>query len=76
MPPKFLLAWNFIGIGLLANIVINAVLSVPSPFQKFAFNQPNIAVLYFPFNWLPGVVVPLVLLSHLVVIRQLFTKKL
>ncbi len=71
---KLLLVWNFICLGLLANIVINAVLSAPFPFQKFAFDQPNIAVLYFPFNWLPGVVVPLVLLSHLVVIRQLVKK--
>jgi hypothetical protein len=53
------------------NIVLNAVLSVPTAFQQFAFDQPNIAILYFPFNLLPAVVVPLVLLSHLVVIRQL-----
>jgi hypothetical protein len=37
----------------------------------FAFDQPNIAVLYFPFNWLPSCIVPLVLLSHLAAIRQL-----
>jgi hypothetical protein len=41
------------------------------PFQQFAFDQPNIAVLYFPFIWLPSCVVPLVLLSHLAAIRQL-----
>ena len=68
---KAILLWNFICLGLLINIVANAVLSAPFPFQKFAFDQPNIAVLYFPFNWLPSCVVPLVLLSHLVVIRQL-----
>lgn len=74
MPAKWLLWWNFICLGLLANIVINAVLSAPFPFQKFAFDQPNIAILYFPFNWLPSVVVPLVLLSHLAVIRRLLIK--
>jgi len=68
---KIILVWNVICLGLLVNIVVNAVLSVPFPFQKFAFDQPNIAVLYFPFNWLPGCVVPLVLLSHLATIRQL-----
>jgi hypothetical protein len=67
-----LLAWNFICLVLLFNIVINAILSAPFPFQKFAFEQPNIGVLYFPFVWLPGFIVPLVLLSHLVCIRQLF----
>ncbi len=68
---KLILIWNLICLGLLINIVANAVLSAPFPFQKFAFDQPNIAVLYFPFNWLPSCVVPLVLLSHLASIRQL-----
>ena len=68
---KIILTWNFICLGLLINIVANAILSAPFPFQKFAFDQPNIAVLYFPFNWLPSCVVPLVLLSHLATIRQL-----
>ncbi|MES2730750.1 MAG: hypothetical protein V4714_03345 [Bacteroidota bacterium] len=68
---KSILLWNFICLGLLINIVANAVLSAPFPFQKFAFDQPNIAILYFPFNWLPSCVVPLVFLSHLAVIRQL-----
>lgn len=66
-----ILIWNFICLGLLINIVINAILSVPFPLQKFAFDQPNVAVLYFPFNLLPSVVVPIVLLSHLAAIRQL-----
>ena len=69
-----LLLWNFICLGLLINIVFIAVLSAPSPFQKFAFDQPNTAVLYFPFTWLPACVVPLVLLSHLATIRQLLKK--
>lgn len=68
---RIILIWNFICLGLLINIVANAVLSAPFPSQKFAFDQPNIAVLYFPFNWLPSCVVPLVLLSHLATIRQL-----
>lgn len=71
LSPKIILIWNFICLGLLLNIVINAILSAPFPFQQFALDQPNIAVLYFPFVWLPGCVVPLVLLSHLVVIRRL-----
>jgi hypothetical protein len=68
---KQMLLWNFICLGFLMNIVVNAVLSAPSPFQKFAFDQPNIAILYFPFTWLPSCVVPLVLFSHLATIRQL-----
>jgi hypothetical protein len=70
-----LIAWNLVCLGLLLNIVINAILSVPTPFQKFAFDRPNIGVLYFPFNWLPACVVPLVLFSHLSALRQLLLKK-
>ena len=66
-----LLAWNFIGLALLFNIVVHAVLSAPFAFQQLAFDQPDIAVLYFPFSWLPGFVVPMVLFSHLLAIRQL-----
>ncbi|MES2560328.1 MAG: hypothetical protein V4590_11335 [Bacteroidota bacterium] len=68
---KILLIWNFICIGLLANIVINAILAAPFPFQQFAFDQPNIAIFYFPFALLPGFVVPAVLFAHLVSIRKL-----
>ena len=67
-----LLLWNLLALGLLGNIVVNALLSAPSPLQRFAFNQPNVAILHFPFAWLPAVVVPLVLLAHLVAIRRLW----
>jgi hypothetical protein len=70
-----LLIWNVICLGLLLNIVINALFSVPSPAQKFAFDQPNIAILFFPFSWLPTFVVPIVLFGHLASIRQLSRSK-
>ena len=68
---KVLLTWNIICLALLVNIVKDAVLSAPFSFQKFAFDQPNVAILYFPFIWLPCCVVPLVLFCHLASIRQL-----
>ena len=71
---KILLVWNIVCLLLLLNIVIIAVLSVQTPFQQLAFDQPNIGLTYFPFVWLPSVVVPLVLLSHLAAIRQLLAK--
>jgi hypothetical protein len=70
-----LLCWNFLCLGLLLNIVLNAIFALPYPFQKIAFDQPNIAVMYFPFIWLPCLIVPLVLLAHLVVIRKLILNK-
>lgn len=68
---RLLIFWNVVCLGLLANIVFHAVLSVDTPFQQFAFDQPNRAVLYFPFTFLPAFLVPLVLFSHLAALRQL-----
>ncbi len=68
---KFIFTWNIISLLLVLNIMVNAILSVPTPFQQFAFDQPNIAVFYFPFIWLPSFIVPVVIFSHLVAIRQL-----
>lgn len=68
---KLLLWWNLICLLLLLNVVITAIYAFPSSFQKLALYQPNIAVLYFPFNLLPTVIVPTVLFGHLVAIRQL-----
>ncbi|MBO9701031.1 MAG: hypothetical protein J7604_12530 [Sporocytophaga sp.] len=68
---QVILVWNFVCLGLLLNIVVNAFLSTPSPMQKFAFEQPNIAILNFPFIWLPTFIVPIVLISHLTSIRRL-----
>ncbi len=69
-----LLIWNFGCLALLFNIVIHAALAVPTAFQQIGFEQPNVAILQFPFNWLPSVVVPLVLLSHCMTLKQLFRK--
>jgi hypothetical protein len=66
-----LLAWNFICLLLVLNIVIHAVLAAPSPFQQLAFDQPNVGILYFPFVWLPCCVVPIVFFCHFAAIRKL-----
>jgi hypothetical protein len=71
---RLLLAWNFLCLGLLLNILINAILAAPFPFQQFAFEQPNVAVLHFPFVWLPVFIVVIVLFSHLAAIRLLLSK--
>ncbi len=70
-----LIVWNIVALLLLVNIVVTAVLSIQSPGQQFGFDQPNVAVLYFPFIWLPAVIVPIVLFSHLASLFQLFTDK-
>jgi hypothetical protein len=66
-----LIAFNVIGLLLLVNIVSIAILSLPTPIQRLNFDQPNWAVLYFPYVWLPSIVVPIVLFSHLASLWQL-----
>jgi hypothetical protein len=70
-----ILVWNIICLGLLINVVIHAALSIDTSFQQFGFEQPNRAVLYPPFVGLPTLVVPLVLFSHLVVLKRLLQQK-
>ena len=67
-----LIAWHIFALLLLVNIVTIAVLSLPSQFQKLGFEQPNVAVLYFPFIWLPTIIVPIVLFTHLASLWKLF----
>jgi cytochrome c biogenesis factor len=69
---KIILAWNLICLGLLLNVVITGVLSSPLPFQQFNFDKPNIGMPYFPYVFIPGVVVQLVFFSHLTEIRRLW----
>lgn len=66
-----LIVWNFVMLALLINIVWHAVLSVPTPFQRYGFDQPNIGVLYFPFIWLPAFIVPAVFAAHVWSLREL-----
>lgn len=66
-----ILIWNIICFGLLLNILVNAVLSAPFSFQKFAFDQPNRAVFYFPYIWLPCFIVPAAFLSHLLIFMRI-----
>jgi len=65
---KIFMTWNVIGLVLIVNIIVQAVLSAPFIFQQFAFDQPNVGVLYFPFILLPVFVAPAVLFSHLVML--------
>ncbi|HXB42955.1 MAG TPA: hypothetical protein VNV85_02815 [Puia sp.] len=68
---KVILYWNVIALLLLLNVLAIGILSAPLIFQVFSFLQPNIAVLYFPFVWLPAFLVPLIFFGHMVSIRQL-----
>jgi hypothetical protein len=65
---QFFIILNIIGIVFLFIIISLAILSSPLPIQLLAFDQPNIAVLEFPYCFLPTCVVPIVLISHILLI--------
>jgi hypothetical protein len=68
-----LVAYNLLGLALLINIVTIAVMSLPTPLQSMSFDQPNRAVLFFPYIWLPLIIVPIVFFSHLAALWRLLT---
>lgn len=70
-----LIGWNIFALLLLINIVFHAFFSFQSPFQQFAFDQPNRGILYFPYVWLPSIVVPIVLFCHLASLWQLIRRE-
>lgn len=75
LPRSFMLAWNLAGLALLVTIVGIAILSSPLPLQQLAFDQPNTAVLKFPFVFLPALVVPLVFTSHFLLLKYIYNKE-
>ena len=68
-PRWLILAWNCLGLTLLAVVVGIAVVSFPTRFQLM---QPsNTWVATFPYVWLPSILVTAALLGHIVVFRKL-----
>lgn len=68
------IAFNVIGILLLLNILVIAMLSMPTVLRYF-MNEPSSGIVAsFPFILLPGVLVPLAYSFHIFSLRQLLTK--
>jgi hypothetical protein len=65
------LVWNVAGIAILANIVIHALLSAPTPFQVLRTEPPTTIIATLPYIWLPGFLVPLALSLHVASLRTL-----
>jgi hypothetical protein len=65
------LGWNVLGVLLLLNILLIALLSAPVPFRRFMNEPANTWVLQAPWVWLPTVMVFAALLGHLLVFRRL-----
>lgn len=62
--------WNVLALLLLINIVAIAILSGPTPFQRFGFGLPNMALSKWPYIWLPSFIVPAVFAAHAFVLSR------
>ncbi|HEX8450955.1 MAG TPA: hypothetical protein VF647_02595 [Longimicrobium sp.] len=70
-PRALVAAWAVLGSLLLANVLVIAVLSAPTPLRMF-WNEPaNVWITTFPYVWLPAVMVPAAIFGHLLVFRRL-----
>lgn len=70
-----LIIWNILCLGLLLNIVIIAVLSMPLPFRVFMNEPANTIVMKFPFVFLPALLVPLAYGLHFLSLKQVSIQK-
>lgn len=64
------LLWNVLGLALLVNVVVVAILSTPV-FAYFGRDQLNVFVMHPPFVWLPAVMVLAAWAGHLLIFRAL-----
>jgi hypothetical protein len=62
--------WNLLGLALLINVVIVAILGTPR-FRYFGDDHLNVWVTYPPFVWLPAIMVLFALAGHFVIFRAL-----
>lgn len=64
--------YNILGLGLLLNVLIIALLSMPTPLRYF-MNEPAITIVgQFPFIYLPTVLVIFAYSFHILSLRQLY----
>ncbi|GAA5221646.1 hypothetical protein GCM10025777_22760 [Membranihabitans marinus] len=72
---KILIIWNVLALVLVLFIFVIGILSSELPIQIFGFEQPNKAVIYFPFILLPATIVPIVIYTHITDIIKLWKQK-
>jgi hypothetical protein len=72
---RLILAWNVLGLALLVNVLVIAILSMPTPLRQFASGPANVWVTYPPFVWLPTFLVPLALVGHVLVFKRLAAER-
>ena len=72
---KISLAFNIVGIVLLLNILVIALLSMPTPLRYFMNEPANVIVGEIPYIFLPGVLVPVAYGLHILSLRKWYLEK-
>lgn len=62
---KLLLYWNIMGLVFILFILTNGFLSQELLYTKFGYSIPNRGIAYFPIILLAGVIVPIVIYTHI-----------
>jgi len=63
--------WNWAGVVILLNVVVQAQLSAPTRFRVFETDPPTTFIGDLPYIWLPAFLVPLAWALHAISLRQL-----
>lgn len=63
--------WNWTGVLILLNVVLQAQLSAPTRFRIFETDPPTTFIGDLPYIWLPAFLVPLAWALHAISLRQL-----
>jgi len=74
LPKWILAAFNILGLGLVLNVVIVGMLSLPTPFRIYMNEPANTFIAYLPFVWLPVFLVQLAIGGHILSFRKLMAK--
>jgi hypothetical protein len=73
VPRWVVLAFHVIGLGLVLNVVVHAIVATPGPLQRIHGEEP-LFVTAFPYVWLPALLVPMAIAGHVLGFRQVLTK--
>ena len=68
--------FSILGMGLLLNIFVIAMLSMPTPFRYFMSNPANTFITDAPYIWLPTVWVFVAIFLHFLLLKKLYHLKI
>jgi hypothetical protein len=68
--PGLAVAWNLMGIGVLANTIFTGMTSAPGPLHRDWPGAPFTALAEWPVVWLPAFLAPLAIVLHVTSLRQ------